>query len=194
MGKLSMALKRWLKLPHLASPECLMLVLALLSRLMPHAPNFTALGAVALFAGFFFPKREHAISVPLVAMILSDFVIGFHSTLPWVYGALILISILGRALQNSCGRHVSWTRLGGFSLVSAVLFFVVTNFGVWSLGTLYPRNIAGLANCFVAAIPFFGNTLASQFLFSGLLFGVHRSLRTSQAASAPTAKPFQPAS
>ncbi len=189
-----MALKLWLKLPHLASPECLLLLLAVFSRLVPHVPNFTALGAVALFAGFFFPKRKHAVSVPLVAMILSDLVIGFHSTLPWVYGALILISILGRSLQSSSDRHFSWTRLGGFSLVSAVLFFVVTNFGVWSLGSLYPRDIAGLSSCFVAAIPFFGNTLASQFLFGGLLFGVHRALRKSQAASNPTAKPFQPAS
>ena len=189
-----MALKRWLKVPHLASPECLLLVLALFSRLLPHAPNFTALGAVALFSGFFFPKRTQAIAVPLIAMILSDLVIGFHGTLPWVYGALILVSILGRRLQDSPGPHFSWARVGGFSLLSATLFFVVTNFGVWTLGTLYPRDIAGLSSCFIAAIPFFGNTLGSQVIFGGLLFGVHRVLRKSRAASATTTRPFQPAS
>jgi hypothetical protein len=189
-----MALKRWLKVPHLASPECLLLVLAIFSRLIPHAPNFTALGAVALFSGFFFPKRTQALTVPLVAMILSDLVIGFHGTLLWVYGALILISILGRYLQDSPGRHFSWSRLGGFSMLSATLFFVVTNFGVWTLGTLYSRDLAGLSSCFVAAIPFFGNTLGSQMIFGVLLFGVHRILRKSRLMYESPAKPFQPAS
>lgn len=189
-----MSLKRWLALPRIVSPECLLLLLALFSRLFPHAPNFTALGAVALFSGYFFARRDQALAVPLIAMILSDLVIGFHGTLLWVYGAIALTALLGRNLKNSPTQHVSWTRLGGFSLVSAVLFFVVTNFGVWVSGTLYTRDLGGLSTCFVAAIPFFGNTLASQFVFGGLLFGVHRALRKSWTVSDAATTPFRPVS
>jgi hypothetical protein len=187
------ALNRWLKWPRLVSPECLLLLVALFSRLLPHAPNFTAVGAVALFAGYFFPRREQAIAVPLVAMILSDIVIGFHSSMPWVYAALALTALLGRRLQTAPNLQFSWGRLSLQSLVSAGLFFVVTNFGVWSMGGLYPRNLEGLLSCFVAAIPFFGNTLVSQIVFGGLLFGAHRALRKSGAATQSQATLFRPA-
>jgi len=151
--------------------EILLVSAAVFSRLIPHAPNFTAIGAVALFAGYLFKTRREALAVALASMLISDFIIGFHSTIIWVYGAFALIALLGRTLTK-----FSWFKALGLNIGAAALFFVVTNFGVWVSTSLYPHTIEGLSLCFVAAIPFFGNTLSSQMIFGIVLFAAHQSL------------------
>jgi hypothetical protein len=136
-------------------------------RLVPHPPNFSPIGAMALFGGAYFGRRALAFAAPLGALLLSDAILGFHSGMPYVYGSVALIVMFGWAVA----RRMTALRIAGAAVASSVLFFLVTNFGTWATGELYPQTLAGLAACYVAAIPFFQNTLAGDLLFSALLFG-----------------------
>jgi hypothetical protein len=168
-------MKRWLSLRPLFSPEALLVLLAVASRLLPHAPNFTAVGACAFFAGFFFTRRREALAVPLAAMLLSDLVLGFHPILLWVYTAFVLSALLGHALKDD--DRFSWGRVLLGNVGAALVFFFITNFGVWLGGDLYALTWPGLNECFEAALPFFRATLASQLFFGAGLFATHRFLQ-----------------
>ena len=145
---------------------------AALTRLIPHPPNFTPFAAVALFAGAYLSDRRLAFIVPLTALLLTDMVLGFHSTMPFVYvGMAITVGVgLWLAHRRSAGRV-----LGG-ALTSAVIFFVLTNFGTWLMQDLYPKDWAGLMACYAAGIPFFQNSLGAVLLYSAALFGLMRLL------------------
>ena len=136
-------------------------------RLLPHPPNFSPIGAMALFGGACLGKRALAFAAPLGALLLSDVILGFHSGMPYVYGSVALIVLIGWAVAK---RKTPLTIVGA-AVASSVSFFLFTNFGTWATGELYPATLAGLAACYVAAIPFFQNTLAGDLLFSALLFG-----------------------
>ena len=144
-----------------------MILVAAASRLIPHPPNFTPIAAMALFGGASFSDKRIAFLVPFAAMFLSDVVLGFNAVTPMIYGSFALIVCLGFWVR----RHRALGPLAAMTVLSAVLFFVITNFGVWALGHLYPLTGTGLVECFVAAIPFFANTLLSDLLYSVLLFG-----------------------
>lgn len=152
-----------------------MILTAAISRLIPHPPNFTPIAAIALFGGAYFSDKKAAFVVPLVAMYVSDLALGFlvydfgwfHATMPFVYASFALIVSLGFRLREQ--RSVDRIIVAAFA--SSVLFFLITNFGVWVAGSLYPRTIEGLVTCYVAAIPFFQNTLLSNALYTALLFG-----------------------
>ncbi len=146
---------------------------AALSRLVPHAPNFTPIGALALFAGTSFEEKPMAFLVPLAAMLLSDAVIGFHGGMPAVYASFLLSVLMGRRLRRA-GRDPGAAAIASASLWSSTLFYALTNFAVWAGSGMYPHTAAGLAGCYAAAIPFFGNTLASGLLYSAGLFGAAR--------------------
>src|SRR6185312_2564026 len=137
------------------------------ARLIPHPPDFSPIASLALFGGATFARKRAAFLVPLAAMFLSDLVLGFSSITPVVYGSFALITCLGFWVRR---RPTVW-RLAGASVAGAVLFFVLTNFGMWGLGDWYPRTFSGLAECYLAAIPFFRNTLWSDLFFSAVLFG-----------------------
>ena len=145
-----------------------MILAAALSRLIPHPPNFAPIAAMALAGGVYLDKR-FAIVVPLAALLLSDAVLGFHSLMIFVYGSFVVISFIGLWLKS----HKRPLPVFGAALASSVLFFIVSNFGVWVLadGSIYPRSIAGLIECYVAAIPFFQNTVLGDVVYTGVLFG-----------------------
>ena len=143
------------------------ILIAAALRLVPHPPNFTPIGAMALFGGAYFGRRALAFAAPLGALLLSDLVIGFHSGMPYVYGSVALIVLLGWAIA----RRIALVSVAAAAVASSVMFFIVTNFGTWATGELYPQTVTGLVACYVAAIPFFQNTLAGDLLFSALLFG-----------------------
>lgn len=143
------------------------ILLASALRLLPHPPNFTPIGAMALFAGALLGRRLLAFIAPMGALLLSDAILGFHSTMPYVYASVALVVLIGWAIA---GRATA-VRVGAGAVAGAVLFFLVTNFGVWLSSGMYARSLDGLAACYVAAIPFFGNTLAGDLLFAALLFG-----------------------
>lgn len=144
-----------------------MVLTATIARLIPHPPNFTPIAAIALFGGASFASKRAAFLVPLAALFLSDLILGFYATTPVVYASFALITCLGLWLRRSQNLQ----RLTVAAIAGAVLFFVLTNLGVWLFDTLYPKTLAGLAECYVTGIPFFWNTLLSDLLYSALLFG-----------------------
>ena len=136
-------------------------------RLLPHAPNFDPITALALFAGASVEDRRWAFALPLAAMLLSDALIGFHSQMFMVYAAFALIVRMGFGLRGQ-PRALP---VASTSLAASTLFFIMSNFGVWTFDNLYPRSLDGLIACYVAAIPFFGNTIAGSLVYALVLFG-----------------------
>jgi hypothetical protein len=136
-------------------------------RLVPHPPNFAPIAAMALFGGAHLGRRGLAFAAPLGALLLSDAIIGFHPYMWATYLGVALIVLIGWAVR----ARISPLRVGAAAVASSVLFFAITNFAVWLQSGFYARSIAGLAACYVAALPFFQNTLAGDLFFSGLLFG-----------------------
>lgn len=145
--------------------------IAALSRFAEVAPNFAAVSASALFAGFVFRSRLVAAAVPIAAMVLSDLFIGFYHpvVMAAVYGAMVLPVFLGRM----CGVWPGAARIGALAATASGLFFLISNFGVWLTG-VYGWTGAGLAACYAAAVPFFKYTLAGDLFFAAMLFGAHR--------------------
>jgi hypothetical protein len=152
--------------PRLAVLISLVLIAAL-SRLVPHPPNLTSVTAVALFGGAYFSDRRLAFLVPLGALFLSDLVLGFYNHMEIVYSSFALIVCIGLWLQ----KNRSMLHIAGGALASSILFFLLTNLGVWAFDSLYPRTIEGLVACYVAAIPFFRSTLQGDGLYTVILFG-----------------------
>ena len=150
---------------------------AALMRLLPHAPNFSPIAAMALFGGAYITNKYWAIILPLMAMLVSDALMGFNGwyfteQIVTVYGTFALIAALGITLQGN--KNV--VRIAGASIASSLIFFLTTNFAVWLGGyfhspALYPMNGQGLAECFVAGLPFFQNSLAGDLCYNSLLFG-----------------------
>jgi hypothetical protein len=136
-------------------------------RLVPHPPNFSPIAAMALFSGAYLPKRALAFVAPFAALLLSDAVLGFYAGMNFVYLSFALTVVIGWAVASRKTPLV----IGSAAVASSVLFFVLTNFGMWLFSGFYPLTGAGLAACFVAAVPFFQNTLAGDLVFSALLFG-----------------------
>jgi len=150
-----------------------MIFAAVFARLIPHPPNFAPISAMALFAGAHFDRRLFAFAVPLAAMLLSDAVFellfgwGFHANLPAVYASFAAIVALGFVLRGRTRPTV----VVGASLTASTLFFAVTNVSVFLTSPLYPKTATGLGACFVAALPLFGNTVAGDLFYTGVLFG-----------------------
>lgn len=155
------------------------------SRLIPHPPNLTPIAAMALFGGAHFADRRLAFAIPLAAMFLSDLVIGLHGLLPVVYASFALVVCIGFWLRS----QTSALRVAGAALAGSVTFFIVTNFGVWAWGSLYPKTLDGLVAAYVAAIPFFRNTLIGDAAYTALLFGGFALLQRLAAASRRAGRP-----
>jgi len=146
-----------------------MTLAAAVTRLLPHPPNVTPIAAMALFGGAHFASPLAAFAVPLSAMFLSDLLLGFglHPVMPFVYGSFAVTVCLGRWLR----ARWSVLAIGMAAVTGSVVFFVVTNLGVWLVGDLYPRTLDGLVICYLVAIPFFRNTLAGDACYTAVLFG-----------------------
>ncbi|MBA3649508.1 MAG: hypothetical protein H0W62_13320 [Chitinophagales bacterium] len=155
---------------------CLIILCASLSRLLSnqlHLWNFTPIAAMALFSGASFREKKYAFLVPLIAMVVTDFIIGFHPGIWDVYGAFAIITVIGIYLRN----RVSVPNIILASLVSSLLFFFITNFFVWLGAGLYTQDAQGLGKCFAEGIPFFGNTIAGDLFYCGVLFGGYELLK-----------------
>lgn len=146
---------------------------AALARLVPHPPNFTPVGALALFAGACFGSRLAAFAVPLAAMLMSDALLFALHGWPLdvmtavVYGCFALTVWVGtRMRRGSAARPIV---VGSF--LAALVFFVATNLAVWGAGDTYSLDAAGLAMCYVAALPYLGNMLAADLAYCLVLFG-----------------------
>ena len=144
----------------------IVIVLGAILRLLPHPPNFAPIAAMALFGGVYLNKR-YALIVPMLAMAVSDVFLGFHSTIFFVYGSFLLIGLIGIWLK----KHKNFQTVLGGAIASSVLFFFVTNLGVWLVGNIYPRTFIGLTECFTYALPFFRNTVFGDLFYVGIFFG-----------------------
>jgi hypothetical protein len=151
-----------------------MIFIAAFARLIPHPPNFAPVAAMALFGGAYFSKRWAAFLVPLVAMLVTDLILGFHATMWAVYLCFVLIVGIGMLMINK--KKVSNIFLASVS--ASVMFFVITNFGLWISTPYYAKTGAGLAACYTAAIPFFHYTLLGDLFFVALMFGSYELVKT----------------
>lgn len=144
-----------------------MILVAAASRLFPHPPNFTPIGAMALFGGAYFTDRRLAFLVPLTAMFLSDLFIGLHFLMPVVYASFAAIVCVGFWLR----RRRRLAPVAGAALASSVFFFITTNFGMWALGSWFPKTLPGLVACYITGIPWFQHTLLGDLFYTAALFG-----------------------
>ncbi len=144
-----------------------LVVAGILLRFIPHAPNFTPVAAIALFSGAYL-DRKYAIIVPLLLMAVSDFFIGMHNVFLFTWGAFVLSALLGALLREKKGV----LRIAGISFSASLVFFVVTNFGVWAMGW-YPQTLNGLVDCYILALPFLRDFTVSTLIYSAFLFSAH---------------------
>lgn len=152
-------------LPRLGFVFLALLALAVLSRVLPHPPNFTALDAIAIYAGLRLADGRTGIALLLLAMLIADAIIGFHSLLPLVYACMLFTLLLGRMAR---GKGALAAALAGFT--GATVFFLATNFAVWWGSGMYSQDSAGLAACFAAALPFYQWTLLGLLSYGVLLW------------------------
>src|SRR5690348_11381223 len=143
------------------------IILAAGLRIAPHPWNFTPVGAMALFSGAILRDRRLAFLFPLLALFAGDIFVGFHKLMPIVYASFLVSVAIGFWLR----KRRSVARIGAATLFGAIQFFLVTNFAVWAVGLSYPRNSAGLLDCYAAGVPFFWNTLAGDAFYATLFFG-----------------------
>jgi hypothetical protein len=158
-------------------------VLGAIARLLPHPPNFAPVGAMSLFAGARLPVWQ-AYLIPLALMAITDPILAAFYHVPvyskfqiFIYGSFLISVWMGRRLRGT--ENVA--KIGAFALLNSAQFFLLTNFGSWLWFPGYPRTATGLADCYVAAIPFFGWTVAGDVLYTGVLFGLHAWLSRSVA-------------
>ena len=155
-----------MNLTRYSTLSVLILVTAAL-RLLPHPPNFTPIAALALFSGAHLRNSYARFLVPLLALFLSDLVIGFHVLMPWVYGSFAATVALGNVLRP--GRSPRKLAIAGMS--AAILFFVVTNFAMWAYSDTFPKTAIGLGACYLAGLPFLANEVLGDAFYLSILFG-----------------------
>ncbi len=174
----------------------LFIFFAALSRLLPHPPNFTPVGGMALFGAAYFSRKYLVFLIPLLAMWISDLLLNnlvyaeYQTGFAWfsvysipVYVSFILIGILGFVLL----KKVRLTNLLVASVLASVLFFLLTNFGSWLANPIYSKDLGGLTAAYAAGLPFFWNTLAGDLFYAALMFGsfewINRKVLQTQLSS-----------
>jgi hypothetical protein len=165
-----------------------MTILSGLARLLPHPPNFTPVGSMSLFAGARL-NGWMAYLVPLAIMAVTDPLVGGYTRGSFfVYGSFLISVWIGRHLRNS----ENGIKIGAAAFLCSFQFFAITNFGTWALGNMYPHSLAGLLDCYIAALPFWGRTLAGDLTFTAIMFGLYawlsrRVARSGHSEAAQTA-------
>jgi hypothetical protein len=141
----------------------MLVIIAVLTRLIPHPPNFTPILAIALFSGHSLSKSNKplAYAIPLAIIFISDLVIGFHSTIAYVYTSILAITFLGQRANI----FKSVKNIGISSVFASSMFFIITNTAIWLHSDMYTKSLTGLLSCYSMAIPFFHNTLLSTICY-----------------------------
>ena len=146
-------------------PIILILILAM-SRLIPHPPNFTPVISVAIMSGYLFRNIYLSFVVLITSMILADAFIGFYENMLFVYLSLLLIAYIFYKISGK----INLKNLFIYGFFGSVIFYLISNFGVWYFGNLYEKNFNGLIECYFLAIPFFKNTVLSTIFFTYITF------------------------
>jgi len=164
-------------------PISLILILVL-ARLIPHPPNFTPIIAVAILSGYFFKNIYLSFATLLIAMLLADAFIGFYENIFFVYLSLLLIAFIFYKISEK----INFKNLFIYGFIGSLIFFIVSNFGVWALGSpglndiVYEKNLNGLVECYILAIPFFGNTFLSTIIFAYPAIFIYKLLPTGSSS------------
>jgi hypothetical protein len=167
-----------------------LILMAAFSRIIPHMPNFSPLGAIGLFGAAHFSKKWQALLIPIAATWLSDLFINnviygqyypkftwFSQGFYWTYGTYLLITIIGFFIFR---KSVTAPKVLGGALVSTVLFFLITNFACWpttATNPTYTQDFSGLMACYAAGVPFIKGSLLGDLFYSGVLFGAFALLQ-----------------
>ena len=167
------------------------ILVAALSRMIPHPYNFAPMGAMAIFGAAYFSDKKFSFLVPLIAMFISDLLVnnilysgfygGFTLFTPgfyWMYGAIALIVVAGLYIM----KKVNTSRIIAGSLSASVIFFLITNFGVWLGSPIYPQGLEGLFMSYAAGIPFFHYTILGDLFYSGVMFGAFEYVKSQKPA------------
>lgn len=147
----------------------ILIIIGFLTRLMPHPANFTAVGAIALFSGYYFKDKRIAFAVPMIIMLLSDWYIGFYDwkLLLSVYAAFALVILLGIAIRNK-----KWLWSLPMSLAGTASFFLITNGAVWLFYNWYPHTLTGLITCYIEGLPFLKNNFIGDLTYTLIFFSI----------------------
>ncbi len=140
-------------------PISMILILSL-SRLVPHPYNFTPILAVGVFSGFYFKNFIISFFVVICSMFIGDLYLGFHGTMIFTYGSLALCVLFGNLIKKFKFKEILYS-----GIASSISFFLITNFGVWALGSMYQKNFNGLIQSYFMGIPFFHNTILSTLIY-----------------------------
>ena len=146
-------------------------ILALLSltRFIPHPPNFTSLIALSFYIPFIFGLKF--LPILLLSFVFTDIFLGSHSLMFFTWGSVCIIALISKYFYTSITSRITGAISG------ALIFFIVTNLGVWLMGS-YGYNLRGFIECYILAIPFFGNTLISTIIYSFIFEVLHRCYKT----------------
>lgn len=148
------------------------IMIGAISRLLPHIDNFTPIAAMALFGGAYISDKRMAFIIPMLAMVLSDIGMelfygwGFHNTIVYVYAAFALTTLIGM----SVGKNITVKSIMVGSIISSILFFMITNFGYWAASD-FQMGLSGLNAAYIAGIPFFRATMLGDLFYNALFFG-----------------------
>lgn len=165
----------------------LFVLAAIVLRILPHPWNATPVAAMFLFSGATFRNKRDSLLVPLAALMLSDYAVihflygGRYAWFsPYTWAGFLLVGLIGWSLR----RRLSVTGVLGTSIAGSIVFFLVSNFGVWMGWKMYPATLGGLIDCYVAALPFFRNTVLGDLAYAGLMFSTYAWVRRRRAAVA----------
>lgn len=164
-----------------------LLFLTLCSRLLPHLANITSVGGLFIFAGAFVKPRTLSFALPVVALMISDLIIGLHGTLFYVYGGFLFMGFLSMFMSSHMGssRLKRHSILALISITATLSFFFISNFGVWHMESLYSKDLNGLINCYLMGLPFLYRQLWADFFFVqafALVFSFYKSYAASAQA------------
>ena len=151
----------------------IIIALGIFSRLFNHIPNFTPIFSMFIFSGMMFSRSKKMYLIPLIFMLITDIYIGIHSTMIFVYVSLLIVTLIGK--KNT--SNPSFVKLISSIFLSNLVFFVITNFGVWFMQIgFYDKTFPGLITCYIAAIPFINNSLLSNLVFTPVLIYSYKYL------------------
>ena len=132
-----------------------------LSRVLPHPPNFTPILGMAFFAGAVFDRKIYAYCIPIVAMLISDLYLGFHTGMPIIYFAICVCILIGTILNSKLNLTTSFLGISA----GVLSFYLISNFAVWYGSGMYSSDLNGIITCYVMALPFLQNTFLSSILY-----------------------------
>ncbi|MDD5097038.1 MAG: hypothetical protein PHU59_00900 [Candidatus Omnitrophica bacterium] len=144
-----------------------LIIIGILLRFIPHTANFTPVAAIALFAGVYLNKKQ-ALIVPLLLMIISDIFLGMHNVVLFTWGSFALVTLLGFWAK----QHKTFLGIVSSSVAASLLFYLVTNFGVWAMGW-YPQTAKGLLDCYILGLPFLRTFSVATLVYTVVFFGVY---------------------